>query len=84
VREFPPGIRLISQTIVLDSQDLRGQLSQERDSARHVSLQKEIEAKDLQTRLEKSVCTSSSTHPHMVNRALDRGAGQDTRGTRRC
>ena len=49
-----PGV--LSQTIVRYSQDLRGQLGQERDSVRYISLQKEIEVKDLQTRLEKSVC----------------------------
>jgi nucleoprotein TPR len=38
------------------SQDLRVQLSQERDSVRHISLQKDIELKELQTRLDKSVC----------------------------
>lgn len=55
----------MSQTIVLCSQELRGQLNQERDSVRHISLQKEIEVKDLQTRLEKSVCTSPHTPTHM-------------------
>jgi len=75
---------MIPQTAVLYSQDLRSQLSQERDSVRHVSLQKEIEVKDLQTRLEKSVRVSSSTHPYVTNPVLGRGAGQDTRGTRWC
>ena len=50
------------------SQDLRNQLGQERDSVRHVSLQKEIEVKDLQTRLEKSVRVRSSTRPRITNR----------------
>jgi nucleoprotein TPR len=62
---------MISQTVVLHSQDLRSQLGQERDSVRHVSLQKEIEVKDLQTRLEKSVRMSSSTHLHVTNPVLD-------------
>ena len=53
---FSPGPEVISQIDVRCSQDLRGQLGQERDSVRHISLQKEIEVKDLQTRLEKSVC----------------------------
>jgi len=59
-----------TQTVVLYSQDLRSQLSQERDSVRHVSLQKEIEVKDLQTRLEKSVHMNSSTHPYVTNPVL--------------
>jgi len=84
VREFSPKTRMIPQTVVLYSQDLRSQLSQERDSVRHVSLQKEIEVKDLQTRLEKSVRMNSSTHPYVTNTVLGRGAGQDTRGTRWC
>ncbi|KAJ7147180.1 hypothetical protein C8R43DRAFT_544030 [Mycena crocata] len=37
------------------AQDLRVQLSQERDSVRHISLQKDIEVKELQTRLDKAV-----------------------------
>lgn len=37
------------------SQDLRAQVVQERDSARHLSLQKELELKELQARLEKKV-----------------------------
>lgn len=40
------------------SQDLRVQLSQERDTVRHLSLQKEIEHKDLQNRIDKIVCIS--------------------------
>lgn len=65
------GARLIPQTVFLYSQDLRSQLSQERDSVRHISLQKEIEVKDLQTRLEKTVLLSPSTGSHMTNRTLD-------------
>jgi hypothetical protein len=37
------------------SQDLRAQVVQERDNARHLSLQKELELKELQARLEKKV-----------------------------
>jgi nucleoprotein TPR len=37
------------------SQDLRAQVIQERDNARHLSLQKELELKELQARLEKKV-----------------------------
>ena len=76
--------QVISQTIVRCSQDLRSQLSHERDSVRHISLQKDIEVKDLQTRLEKSVSISFSSHLHATNHILDRGTGQDTRDTRRC
>lgn len=36
-------------------QDLRIQVSQERDNIRHISLQKDIELKELQTRLDKNV-----------------------------
>lgn len=75
---------MVPQTVVLYSQDLRSQLNQERDSVRHVSLQKEIEVKDLQTRLEKSVRVNSSVHPYVINPVLGRGAGQDTRGPRWC
>jgi nucleoprotein TPR len=39
----------------LISQDLRVQLVQERDTIRHVNLQKEIELKELQSRLDRSV-----------------------------
>lgn len=66
------------------SQDLRSQLSQERDSVRHISLQKEIEVKDLQTRLEKSVRIGSSTYSCATNRVLGGGTGQDARDARWC
>lgn len=36
-------------------QDLRTQLSRERDSLRHTALQKDLESKELQTRLDKAV-----------------------------
>lgn len=61
----------MSQTVALCSQDLRGQLGQERDSVRHVSLQKEIEVKDLRTRLEKSVWTSPDTPPRVIDHISD-------------
>lgn len=38
-----------------DSQELRAQVVQERETARHTSLQKDLELKELQTRLEKKV-----------------------------
>jgi nucleoprotein TPR len=41
--------------LISSSQDLRAQVVQERDSARHLSLQKELELKELQARLEKKV-----------------------------
>ena len=71
MRKIALGTRVITQTVVLYSQDLRSQLSQERDSVRHISLQKEIEVKDLQTRLEKTVFTTSSTGSHVTDRVLD-------------
>lgn len=61
----------MTQTVVICSQDLRGQLGQERDSVRHVSLQKEIEVKDLRTRLEKSVRTSPDAPPRVIDRMSD-------------
>ena len=71
MRKIALGSRVIPQTIVLYSQDLRSQLSQERDSVRHISLQKEIEVKDLQTRLEKTVLMTSSADSHVTDRVLD-------------
>jgi len=37
------------------SQDLRSQLLSERDTVRHITLQKELELKELQNRLDKQV-----------------------------
>ena len=37
------------------SQDLRTQLSKERDTIRHLTLQKDLELKDLRVRIEKAV-----------------------------
>jgi hypothetical protein len=37
------------------SKDLKAQLSQERDNLRHVSLQKDMEVKELQSRIDKTV-----------------------------
>jgi len=39
-------------------QDLKAHLSQERDAVRHVTLQKDIDLKNLQARLDKTVCIS--------------------------
>ncbi len=40
---------------MLIRQDLRAQLVQERDTIRHINLQKEIELKELQSRLDRNV-----------------------------
>lgn len=53
------------------SKDLRGQLSEERDTIRHISLQKEIEVKDFQTRLEKSVRKGPDNRSRVINHVLD-------------
>jgi nucleoprotein TPR len=74
----------MAQTIVLCRQELKSQLNQERDSVRRLSPQKEIEAKYLQTRLEKSVRTPPGTYPLVIDRTIDRGTWQDTRVARRC
>lgn len=49
--------RLESQLQLLEgqTQDLRAQLTQERDTVRNLQLQKELDLKDLQTRLDKVV-----------------------------
>src|ERR1700734_2235634 len=54
--------------IYLNRQDLRGQVLQERDSARNISLQKDIELKELQHRLDKNVrisLLSTRKHSHI-------------------
>jgi len=48
-------VPFIDKILTFISQDLRAQVVQERDSARHLSLQKELELKELQARLEKKV-----------------------------
>ena len=40
---------------LLSSQDLRTQLSRERDALRQTTLQKDIEVQDLRTKLDRSV-----------------------------
>ena len=62
---------MLSQIVVLSSQELRSQLNQERDSVRHISLQKEIEVKDLQTRLEKSVGINPNALPPIIDCVSD-------------
>lgn len=44
-----------------NSLDIRNQLSLERDSVQRLTLQRELEAKELQSRLDKQVC--SFVHP---------------------
>ncbi|KAF5314858.1 hypothetical protein D9619_007083 [Psilocybe cf. subviscida] len=60
--------RLESQLQMLESQtqDLRAQVVQERDAVRHISLQKELESKDLQARLDKSVSEMSKTRESLI------------------
>lgn len=47
---------------ILHSQDLRAQLQQERDSIRHLSLQKDIELKELRNKLDKTVGSPHECH----------------------
>ncbi|KAJ6452550.1 hypothetical protein C8R47DRAFT_265654 [Mycena vitilis] len=47
-------------------QDMKTQLTQERDSLRHVTLQKDLEVKDLQTRLDKAAQEFSKTREALV------------------
>ncbi|KZT67236.1 hypothetical protein DAEQUDRAFT_729270 [Daedalea quercina L-15889] len=60
--------RLENQIQMLENQtqDLRAQLTAERESLRHVSLQKDIDAKDLQTRIEKSTEELGKTREGLV------------------
>ena len=51
----------VASTLSINSQDLRSQLLQERESVRHISLQKDIELKELQTRIDKVVRITSNT-----------------------
>ncbi|KAF9077487.1 hypothetical protein BDP27DRAFT_1397327 [Rhodocollybia butyracea] len=60
--------RLESQLQLLQnqSQDLRNQVTQERETIRNLSLQKDVEVRDLQNRLEKSVQELSQTRETLV------------------
>ncbi|ESK95244.1 filament-forming protein [Moniliophthora roreri MCA 2997] len=60
--------RLESQLQLLEgqTQDLRTQLMQEREAVRQVTLQKDIELKELQNRLDKSTLDLSSTRESLV------------------
>ncbi|TFK40767.1 hypothetical protein BDQ12DRAFT_679995 [Crucibulum laeve] len=61
--------RLESQLQMLEgqTQDLRSQVNQERDAVRHLSLQKEIELKEIQTRLDKNAQELSKTREALVS-----------------
>ncbi|TFY79631.1 hypothetical protein EWM64_g4383 [Hericium alpestre] len=60
--------RLESQIQMLDNQnqDLRTQLSQERESLRHVTMQKDVEMRDFQSRLEKQTQELASTRESLI------------------
>ncbi|KAG6813573.1 hypothetical protein H0H92_009617 [Tricholoma furcatifolium] len=61
--------RLENQLQALEGQthDLRAQLSQERDNIRHVTLQKDIELKEFQTRIDKGIQDYSKTREALVS-----------------
>ncbi|KAG2147462.1 uncharacterized protein EDB93DRAFT_1147386 [Suillus bovinus] len=60
--------RLENQIQAMDDQtkDMKAQLSQERDAVRHVRLQKDIDSKDLQTRLDKTTEQLSQVRESLV------------------
>ncbi|KAJ7600871.1 hypothetical protein C8J56DRAFT_1019894 [Mycena floridula] len=60
--------RLESQLQLLESQiqDLRGQVSHERDSSRNISLQKDIDLKELQMRLDRTAQELSRTRESLI------------------
>ncbi|KAG1766147.1 hypothetical protein EDD22DRAFT_978513 [Suillus occidentalis] len=60
--------RLENQIQAMDDQakDMKAQLSQERDAVRHVTLQKDIDLKDLQTRLDKTTAQLSQARESLV------------------
>ncbi|KIM43182.1 hypothetical protein M413DRAFT_9931 [Hebeloma cylindrosporum] len=66
--------RLESQLQMLEgqTQDLRAQVVQERDSARQISLQKELELKELQARLEKKAQEFAKTREALVEAQTSR------------
>ncbi|KAF8903177.1 hypothetical protein CPB84DRAFT_810991 [Gymnopilus junonius] len=66
--------RLESQLQMLEdqTQDLRTQLVQERDAVRHVTLQKDLELKDLQTRLDKNAQEFSKTRESLIEAQTSR------------
>ena len=60
--------RLESQIQMLETltQDLRSQLNQERDSVRHLTLQKDLELKELRVRIDKSTVDLASTRESLI------------------
>ncbi|KAG5646523.1 hypothetical protein DXG03_003290 [Asterophora parasitica] len=54
------------QALENQTQDLRTQLSHERDTVRHITLQKDIELKELQSRLDKTLQEFSNTRAALV------------------
>ncbi|KAH9480632.1 Protein MLP1-like protein [Psilocybe cubensis] len=66
--------RLEGQLQLLESQtqDLRAQVVQERDSLRHLTLQKDLELKELQNRLEKKSQECSTTRESLVEAQTSR------------
>ena len=69
------------------SQDLKTQLGQERDAVRHLTLQKEIELKDIQTRMDKTVrscvtyvsrCTDALIQSQELAKARESLVGAET------
>lgn len=63
---------------------MKAQLSQERDAVRHVTLQKDIDLKDLQTRLDKTVCYTFLAEKHRFLYFADRPAISSSRVPRWC
>ena len=60
--------RLESQIQMLETQtqDLRSQLNQERDSVRHLTLQKDLDLKELRVRIDKSTVDLASTRESLI------------------
>ncbi|EPQ51089.1 hypothetical protein GLOTRDRAFT_66309 [Gloeophyllum trabeum ATCC 11539] len=54
------------QTLERQTEDLRSQLAREREAVRHLSLQKDVELKELQTRLDKALEDLSKTRESLV------------------
>jgi hypothetical protein len=63
---------------------MKAQLSQERDAVRHVTLQKDIDLKDLQTRLDKTVCFIFFAEIHRFLYFADCTAISSSRVSRWC
>ncbi|KAF7966386.1 hypothetical protein HWV62_38881 [Athelia sp. TMB] len=66
--------RLESQMQMLETQtsDLKMQLAQERDSVRHLTLQKDVELKELQSRLDRSMQDLSKTRESLIGAETSR------------